>query len=181
MNKPIVINLFGAPGSGKSTGAAYIFSQLKMNNVNCELITEYAKDKTWEHNSAALGCQEYMFGKQSFRMQRCRNQVDVIITDSPLLLGIFYNEDPVLDENFTNVVLRRFHSYTNLNYLITRCKPYNPIGRNQTQAESDMIGDRIQDFLDDKGIIYTQGLGRKDFYDFIVNSVVDFLQKQNKI
>lgn len=27
-----VINLFGVPGVGKSTGAAYIFSQLKMLN-----------------------------------------------------------------------------------------------------------------------------------------------------
>lgn len=26
----LVVNLFGAPGSGKSTGAAYIFSQLKI-------------------------------------------------------------------------------------------------------------------------------------------------------
>ena len=64
MKRPIVVNLFGAPGSGKSTGAAFIFSQLKMKNVNCELITEYAKDKTWENNAAALECQEYIFGKQ---------------------------------------------------------------------------------------------------------------------
>ena len=28
-----VINLFGAPGSGKSTGAAYLFSKLKMAGV----------------------------------------------------------------------------------------------------------------------------------------------------
>lgn len=54
MKTPIVINLFGGPGSGKSTGAAYIFSQLKMKGINCELITEYAKDKTWEKNFVAL-------------------------------------------------------------------------------------------------------------------------------
>ena len=40
----LVINLFGAPGAGKSTGAAYIFSLLKMYGINAELITEYAKD-----------------------------------------------------------------------------------------------------------------------------------------
>ena len=26
----IIVNLFGVPGAGKSTGAAYIFSKLKM-------------------------------------------------------------------------------------------------------------------------------------------------------
>ena len=41
----LVVNLFGVPGAGKSTGAAYIFSQLKMAGVNAELITEFAKDK----------------------------------------------------------------------------------------------------------------------------------------
>ena len=40
----IVVNLFGAPGAGKSTGAAYIFfSILKMNGINAELVTEFAK------------------------------------------------------------------------------------------------------------------------------------------
>ena len=33
MKKPIVVNLFGAPGAGKSTGAAYIFSELKQKGV----------------------------------------------------------------------------------------------------------------------------------------------------
>lgn len=30
-----IINLFGGPGSGKSTTAAFIFSQLKINNISC--------------------------------------------------------------------------------------------------------------------------------------------------
>lgn len=168
MKKPYVINLFGGPGSGKSTGAAYIFSQLKMNNVNCELITEYAKDKTWEGNHVALGCQEYIFGKQSFRMMRCRDKVDVIITDSPLPLGIFYNTNPVLDKNFENTVMNVFNSYNNNNYFIKRIKPYNPIGRNQTEEESDEIGKRIRRFLDDRGIIYLEANGSPSAYDIIV-------------
>jgi len=48
----LVVNLFGAPGAGKSTGAAYIFSQLKMAGINAELVTEFAKDKVWEESKA---------------------------------------------------------------------------------------------------------------------------------
>ena len=172
MKTPIVINLFGAPGSGKSTGAAFIFSQLKMRGVNCELITEYAKDKTWEKNTEALSCQEYIFGKQSFRMKRCRDKVDVIITDSPLPLGIFYNTNPVLGEHYENLVLDVFNTYENMNYALVRDKPYNPIGRNQTEAESDEIGDRIQFFLEDHDIPYTLGLGSERFYNFIITDVL---------
>ena len=54
MKNPIIVNLFGVPGAGKSTGAAYIFSQLKMAGVNAELMPEFAKDKVWEENKEAF-------------------------------------------------------------------------------------------------------------------------------
>lgn len=168
MRKPYVINLFGAPGSGKSTGAAYIFSQLKMRNINCELVTEYAKDLTWEGRTLSLNCQEYIFGKQSFRMKRCRDKVDVIITDSPIPLGIFYNTDPALDECFNHTVMNVFNTYNNNNYLIKRVKPYNPIGRNQTESESDEIGRKIQSFLEERGIIYLEYGGEMKSYNQII-------------
>lgn len=47
----LVINLFGGPSTGKSTTAAEIFVYLKKKKINCEYITEYAKDKTWEVGS----------------------------------------------------------------------------------------------------------------------------------
>lgn len=59
MSKTLIVNLFGVPGAGKSTGAAYIFSCIKMAGVNAELITEYAKDKVWERNDEAFRNQAY--------------------------------------------------------------------------------------------------------------------------
>lgn len=56
----LVVNLFGGPGSGKSTGAAYVFARLKMLGYNAELVTEFAKDKTWEKNETALAAQDYI-------------------------------------------------------------------------------------------------------------------------
>lgn len=50
----VVVNLFGEPGAGKSTGAAYIFSALKMHGINAELVTEYAKEKVWEETPLYL-------------------------------------------------------------------------------------------------------------------------------
>lgn len=63
---PIIVNLYGAPGSGKSTGAAYIFASLKMMGVNAELVTEYAKDKVWEETREVFNNQAYIFGKPLF-------------------------------------------------------------------------------------------------------------------
>lgn len=54
VKKTIVCNYFSGPGAGKSTLAAATFAKLKMLGVNCELVTEFAKDKTWEKNFTVL-------------------------------------------------------------------------------------------------------------------------------
>ena len=168
MKKPLVINLFGAPGAGKSTGAAYIFSELKQRGINAELVTEFAKDKTWEGNFLALSCQEYVFGKQSYRLARCREDVDVIVTDSPLPLAIIYNTSPALGTSFNQVVLNVFDTYDNLSYYVTRVKGYNPKGRSQTAAESDALGEDIKHMLEYHRIPYEEIEGDKDGYKYIL-------------
>ena len=80
MKNTLIVNLYGGPGSGKSTGAAYIFSKLKMAGVDAEYVTEYAKDKVWEGNKEVFNCQFYITGKQVFRIHRCFGKVDVIVT-----------------------------------------------------------------------------------------------------
>jgi adenylate kinase family enzyme len=172
---PIVVNLTGAPGAGKSTGAAKIFSDLKQMGINCELVAEFAKDKTWEHNMKALSCQEYVFGKQSYRLARCRDDVDVIVTDSPLPLGLIYNTNPALDENFTNVVMNVFNTYENINFFINRVKPYNPKGRNQTAEESDQLSSAIKDLYNRLNIEYTEINGDAQGYGTAVSIVIERL------
>ena len=155
----IIVNLFGVPGAGKSTGAAYIFSQLKMKGINAELITEFAKDKVWENNEKVFKNQLYLFGKQSFRISRVQDEVDVIVTDSPLLLSILYNQTPILGENFNQLVYDVFNLYNNINYLIKRTKPYNPAGRLQTEEESDALTEPLISLLKKENINYKEITG----------------------
>ena len=108
----LVVNMFGAPGAGKSTGAAYIFSKLKMAGVNAELVTEFAKDKVWEGSKAVFDNQAYIFGKQYFRISRLQGKVDVVITDSPILLSSFYAHDDVLGDEFDKLCTKVFRSST---------------------------------------------------------------------
>lgn len=171
----VVVNLFGVPGAGKSTGAAYIFSRLKLNGINAELITEFAKDKVWENNTEAFKNQAYLFGKQSYKMSRCKDKVDVIVTDSPLPLSVFYNTDEVLGEDFNKVVMNVFNSYDNLNYLLTRVKPYNAVGRHQTEDESDALKQPMIDLLNNRHIAYSERNGCVDGYDAIVSNILAYL------
>lgn len=175
MKKPIVINLTGAPGAGKSTGAAKLFYELKTRGVNCELVNEFAKDKTWEHNATALNCQEYIFGKQSYRLKRCRDEVDVIITDSPLPLTIIYTKDESIKKPLTELVLAVYNSYDNINFFINRVKPYNPKGRNQTAEESDALSTEIKTLYQQLDIPYTEITGDAAGYAIAIQLVMDKL------
>ncbi|MBQ7009679.1 MAG: hypothetical protein IJN05_10810 [Ruminococcus sp.] len=167
----IVVNLFGVPGAGKSTGAAYIFSNLKMRGINAELVTEFAKDMVWENNTEVFKNQAYIFGTQSFRISRCQDKVDVIVTDCPLFLTAFYNKSPILGKQFNDVVFNVFNSYNNVNFFIDRVKDYNPIGRLQTEKEAQALREPMLKMLKDYNVDFTTIDGTFKGYDLIVDEI----------
>ena len=144
-NKTIIINLFGAPCSGKSTVASYLFYKLKTIGYKCELVTEFAKDKTYENNETALSDQIFMFANQNYRInQIIKNEnLSFIITDSPLLLNIIYNKDTYVDRKLNELVKAVFDSHNNFNIFLTRGEDYQTYGRNQTKEEADLISYEI--------------------------------------
>lgn len=173
---PKIINLIGQPGAGKSTLAATVFAKLKMLGVNCELVTEFAKDKTWEQNTTALSNQIYVFAKQYYRMDRCCGKVDVLITDSPLIMSPMYNKDMDIDKPLKELVSAINDKYHNLYYYVKRVKKYNPIGRSQTEGESDEIGMKLKQMLDDYGVEYTEVPGRLESADVIIEQLRPYVK-----
>lgn len=181
MSDALIINLFGVPGAGKSTGAAYVFYKLKTAGFNVELVTEFAKDKVWENNDEVFKNQAYIFGKQSFKIGRCADKVDMIVTDSPLPLSILYNNDKRLTENFNKSVMDVFNSYDNINFLINRVKPYNPSGRNQTEEESDALKEPIINLFSERNISYIEVNGEEAGYEEIFKRVKNYFYWRAKL
>ena len=106
MKNTLIVNLFAGPGAGKSTGAAYIFAKLKMAGIDCEYVSEYAKDRVWQDDQFPLQhCQLYVIGKQCLKIERLLGKVDVIITDSPIALGSMYTDE----KPYEDVVLYTAH------------------------------------------------------------------------
>jgi len=167
--------MFAGPGCGKSTCAAGVFSLLKMHNVNAELITEFAKDLTWEKRQFTIANQYYVWGKQHHKQWRVKDQVDVMITDSPILLSQIYGIDnpPCFDET----ILKAFNEFNNLNFFLIRTKEkkYNTAGRNQDEAGAKEIDTRVQDMLYRNKIPYHGILANCDGINTMAGIVLDSL------
>jgi len=143
-----VINVFGAPGTGKSTTAAGLFYEMKKMKLEVELVTEYAKDLVWEKRFNVLEDQLYVFAKQHRRISRLsEHRIDWVITDSPIPLGLCYLKPDTLSENFSNLVIEVFQKFDNHNFLLSRNVAYNPIGRNQTEEEAKEYDTKVVDML----------------------------------
>lgn len=176
----IVINLFGEPSAGKSTCAMDITAKLKRKGINAEYVTEFAKDKVYENNEEVFKHQEYLFGKQSFKMGRVRDKVQVMVVDSPLLLSAVYNNNEILGEEFNKTVLNVFNSYKSRNYLLVRNHTYENEGRFQTEDEAKEVRDQIINQLNMFGVYYHTVISNEETCENIVNEVVKEI-KENAI
>lgn len=156
--------------------AAALFADLKKRGFNAELVTEYAKDKVWEHNDTVFSNQVYILGKQSYRVSRVAGQVDVIITDSPILLSTIYNPDPEIQNELEALTVKMFNQYNNLNIVLKRTFPYQKEGRMHSEEQSSEIYQKIIECLNQNGIGYSVFDNKDDtqqtLMDIIVNMAV---------
>lgn len=180
MKKPIIVNLFGGPGSGKSTTAAGVFNKLKLAGVNCEIVTEFAKHVTWKKDLNTLKNQIYVFAKQHDRMFHLKEQVNVIITDSPIIMGLIYTDWNTVSKSFEQLVVDEFArpDAINVNIFINRVKPYNPSGRNQTVDEAIEKDNDIYKLLNKYSIDYTYVDGDEDAAGDIAKHILGMLNDE---
>lgn len=177
MKNTLIVNLYAGPGTGKSTAAAYIFSQLKMKGIDAELVTEYAKDKTWEGCNEAFKCNLYINAKQIYRISRVYGKLDVIVTDSPILLGAVYANN---EEHVINASIAEDKKYNNrLDIFLKRNEDiaYNQNGRNQDENGAKELDKCIFNLLEKECSNYFTIKASSEGYDQIVKMVLTKLKE----
>jgi nicotinamide riboside kinase len=152
MKKTTVINLFGSPGSGKSTFAADLFSEMKKHDYEVEMVREWVKLWAWEGKQMSYGDQIVIFGHQVHEETTLYGKVNIIITDSPFILSAFYEEvyygtNHLLApaKNLMKLSEKNGTKYWNL--LLKRDWPYQPNGRFQTEDEAQELDKKMIKFL----------------------------------
>lgn len=181
MKRSKVVNLFGGPGSGKSTTSAGVFAILKLHNVECELVTEYAKDLVWEERHKTFLDQQYIFAKQHHKLWMVADKVDVIVTDCPLILNIIYGQryagtTRIFDDNVLEVV----NSFDNYNILLNRTKEYKINGRNETEDEAKEIDCQVKDALEKHNVSYNVVQGNFEGINKIATMVLKEINVEPK-
>lgn len=178
--KTVVVNLFAGPGAGKTTCAWEIASELKKRGVEAEYVSEYAKEFVWDGRTdildGSLEHQEMLFTEQAHRINRLLGKVDVVVTDSPTILGLLYLKEP--NGNFEAQVLRDFNRHKNFNLFINRGHVFQQAGRIHNASESIAIDKRVQDFLQAHQIYY--GTYYHSTVGVLVNNIIKNLANVNQ-
>ena len=156
-----VINFIGAPSVGKSLMTALTFAELKCMHKSAELVQEYAKQLVWQERFEELNNQWFVSNSQYKMLKALQGRVEWILTDSPLLLGLFYNtfhKDNVCNIQKTEkMILSRMSEFDNVYIFLERGDfPYEQTGRIHTRLESDEIQCQLKELMDKLGIKYLQ-------------------------
>lgn len=164
MHKTTIINLYGGPGAGKSTSAAYFYYLLKAAGKNVELVREYVKDWAWEGRKITTYDQIYFLGKQVRRESMLYGKVDWVVTDSPVMMNLYYAQKycpTSLAEGVRSATLSFYRQgaddgHNHIHIMLKRTKPYKGEGRYQTEDEAREIDAGVKRLLDDLRVPYIE-------------------------
>lgn len=176
--KTLYINIFGSPGSGKSTFAAELFSVMKKTcgNLTIEYVNEFAKQFCFDDRKNPIFDnplnQLYIGVNQFYNIYRLDGKIDVVITDSPFMMSCIYNNSPLLSFHYDAMVKNIFCNYENLNVMLKLQNfDYQQSGRNESKSESLQLEKRLIDLLDKNSIPYIETRDCKKIIELAINKI----------
>jgi nicotinamide riboside kinase len=170
----VIVNIIGGPGAGKTTLAAMLFAFMKQKYKDCrvEYVQEYAKKLVWREDWDVLNNQLIVSKKQYELFHIMKDKVDVIVTDGPLVHGLYYNKTNVNNtshpQKTEEKIIEYINEFRNINIVINRGDfTFETAGRTQTEEEAIEIDNGLRQLLKSYNI---------DFTTFDVTQVDDIIQ-----
>lgn len=154
--KPLVVNFYGGPGCGKTTAALELTAALKKAGYNVEYVSEFAKQLVLENNTELLKDQQYVTDGQYDLLDRIRNNADVIVTDSPVLLGLVYGKYNGISDEYAKKIRSYYDSFDNFNMFVERPvgSAFQTEGRVHDESQSVQLDGEIKDMLGAQKVFY---------------------------
>lgn len=168
MIKTQIINLFGGPGTGKSSIAAGLVHALKKQHISCDAPYEFPKILAWDNNKEAIKDQLYVLANQHRGIVKSYGKVKYILVDSPIMLSIVYKdyysagaaEYPsfLYGALFDEFIVSLHNFYDSINIVLQRSEEtdHNEQERYHNLTESIELDKTIRATLTKWGISYTE-------------------------
>lgn len=179
-----IINFVGGPGSGKTAMCSLLFAELKMKGRCVEYIPEIAKTLVWTKEYDLLNNQHYVSMRQYELLKAVVGKVEYILTDGPLLHGIYYNRHN--QDNFCdvvkveNMILKMMNEFDHIYIHVVKGDfHYEHAGRLQTEEESIIISMEILNILKSLHQPYIQIKSGKPALDEILRYIDSREVRQN--
>lgn len=134
----MIINFYGAAGSGKSTTAFDICSKLRKLRYNCDYAQEFIKTWAYEGRKCKSFDQLYIFANQIYTIDFLMQVgVNHVITDSPVLMQCVYTKNSSIHNELLSIA-KKFHStYPTIDIFLDRKDiPYETRGRYETYEQA---------------------------------------------
>lgn len=154
----LIVNIYGGPGAGKSTTALQLVAELKKLGYHADYVSEVAKElvyaKDFEHLDGTLKNQSKILSEQKRRLDIMLDNVDVVVTDSPLLLNTVYLKENAPE--YIESVFSQYENYNNYNVVVERdlSVEFEQAGRIHNLEESIKKDGEINTLLDSHNIDY---------------------------
>lgn len=159
MSKIRRINLMGGAGCGKSITATNIRAKMGFAGYDIELVDEVIKDWTYIPRIPA-SCDSFFLEASQIEKEdiRLRAGVDLIVSDSPLMLQYFYAKwhKVPLQKPMLQASLEFEELYPSLHIFIERDdKFYSEVGRYETLEQAKEIDIAIKNVMRENHISYS--------------------------
>ena len=194
----MTVNIFGSPGSGKSTTSALIYAYLKLElTANIQLVREYATDliaETGVNLADPVESEKYQVkinNQQLLREERYSSS-DIIVTDSPLYLNLFfldtYKELPNKNIHFkyhrqiAEARQNTPHYNLFLNPPLTKDN-YEQSCRSHSQQESVLLSRDLREFLNKHNVVLDLVTTKQQVIQqipLIIQNILGIYQKSKK-
>ena len=146
------VNVFGGPGSGKSTMAYAVAAELKARGYTAECVGEVVKDCIYDAArgdqeaarllDGSVESQEELYRRQSARERRLDGLVQFVVADSPAIMGLAYLA-PDADEDraarLAALAQDEFEAQESVNVIVAREGAYDPRARIHAEDEAERI------------------------------------------
>ena len=161
MTGSVYVNVFGGPGSGKSTMAYAVAAELKARGYTAECVGEVIKDCIYDAArgddeakrllDGSVESQEELYRRQSAREHRLDGLVQFVVTDSPSVLGLAYLAGDADEDRAARLAMLaqdEFDAQASVNVIVARDGAYDPRARLHDEAEAARLDADVRSLVE---------------------------------